>query len=85
MMVKYFRGVIRLRSKIVKELQNDPYINRESLMHSQYSQSDNMRMSAHLQNVNFSSNFLGHFHVFDLSFIQYFYCYFLPGDDMMRH
>ena len=50
-----------------------------------YLQSNNMGMCAHLENIDFSPNFLSHFHVFDFSFIENLYSNFLTRNYMMSH
>ena len=48
-------------------------------------QPDDVGVGAHLQDVDLSANFLRHFHVLDSALVQDFNCYFLAGDDMVRH
>ena len=52
---------------------------------SSYLQSNDMRMGAHFEDVNFSANFLCHLHMFNLSLVQNFHSDFLTRDDVMSH
>lgn len=50
-----------------------------------YLQSNDMGMSAHFENINLSTDFFSHLHMFDLSFIKNFHSDFLTRDDVMSH
>ena len=48
-------------------------------------QSDDMWMCAHLQYVDFPTDFLRHLHVLNFPFVQNLHSHFLASDDVMGH
>ncbi len=48
-------------------------------------QSDNMRMCAHFEDIDFATNFLRHFQVFDFPLVQDLHSYFKSSNYMMSN